>query len=131
MRIRARATPGASAPASRNLVSTRLCSGGRCDRLALFQGIRNPDLRLCTAGLTACMRRSRWDLESITRLQHASRLTFDRELEAAFKHIGRLDPRMRVPPDRRSGLDFRLNKHRYVSRRRTVGLRQDLSRDTR
>ena len=49
-------------------------------------------------------------LEPIARLQRAGRLTFDGELEAAFKDIGGLDPWMRVAPDCYSRLYFRLHE---------------------
>ena len=49
-------------------------------------------------------------LETITRLQRAGRLTLNGKLKAAFKHIGGLDPCMRVAPDCYSRFYFRLYK---------------------
>jgi len=77
------------------------------------------------------MGRCRRYLESITRLQRPGRLTLYRKLKAAFKDIGGLNPWMRVAPDCHSRFYFRLYKQRYVSGRRTVRLRQNLSCDAR
>ena len=69
-------------------------------------------------------------LEGIACFDGAGRLTLYGKLEAALQDIGRFDSRMRVSPDGRASLYCRFHKQRHIARRRTVCLRQDLSRDT-
>ena len=75
------------------------------------------------------MRRVGRDLEAVAWFDRARGLTLDGKLEAALQHVGGLDSRMRVARDRHPRVDGRFHEDRRIARRRTVGLRQDLSRD--
>src|ERR1700716_894066 len=107
----------------------RKCSGWRCEGLSLLYDIGDENPALGVAGLTTSMRRFGRDLERVAVFERAGRLTLYGKLEAAFQDKGGFDSRMRVPPDGHSGLYRRFHKQRLVARRRTVRLRQDLSRD--
>ena len=69
------------------------------------------------------------DLKTVTWLDCAGRLTLYGKLEAAFQDIGGFDPRMRVSGDGHARLYGRFHEQRRIARRRTVRLRQNLSRD--
>jgi hypothetical protein len=56
-------------------------------------------------------------------------LTLDGKLEAALQDVGGFDSRMRVAPDSHPRVYGRVHEDRRIARRRTVGLRQNLSRD--
>ncbi len=75
------------------------------------------------------MRRFGRYLEGIACFDCAGRLTLYGKLEAAFQDIGGFDSRMRVSPDRHPCLYCRFDEQRHIARRRTVHLRQNLSRD--
>src|SRR5262245_11392308 len=77
------------------------------------------------------MRCCGWDLKTIAGFQRARRLTFNGKLKTAFQNIGRFDTRMRVEANGYTSLNFRLHEHGYVTRRRSIDLRQDLPRHTR
>src|SRR5262245_31828429 len=77
------------------------------------------------------MRRRRRYLEAVARLQGASWLPLDGELEAALQNIGGLDSWVRMSRDVHASLYFRLDKQRHVPGSGTLRLRQDLARDAR
>src|SRR2546426_9303978 len=110
--------------------SKRACLGWRCEGLSLLHDIGDENSALGAAGLATRMGRFRRYLEAIAWFEHAGRLTLYGKLEAAFQDIGGFDTRMRVSRDGYLRLYGRFHKDRRIARRRTVGLRQNLSRDT-
>src|SRR6267378_1242629 len=117
-----------TALASRILKSkTLIRSGWRRERLALLYDIGDCNLSLLVTVLAACMWRVGRHLETIARLQGAGRLTFYRQLKATFDDIGGFDSWMGMPRDCHARFYFRFHNDRHISRRRTVGLRQNLS----
>src|SRR6516225_6906210 len=113
--------------ASKRATAKRL--GGRGEGLSLLHDIGDENDALGVASLaarTGCFRRY---VEAIAFLDHPGRLPLDGKLEAAFQDIGGFDPRMRVSGDGHARLNRRFHEQRRIARRRTVRLRQNLSRD--
>ena len=104
-------------------------SGWRCEGLALLHDVSAQNSDLDVAGFPARMGGFGRNVECIANLDHASRLPLDGKLESAFQDIGGFDSGMRVPRHGHARLDGRFREDRGVAWRRTVHLRQDLSRD--
>ena len=68
-------------------------------------------------------------LEAIACFDRACRLALYWKLETALQDVGGFDSRMRVAPDSHPRVYGRVHEDRRIARRRTVGLRQNLSRD--
>src|SRR5262249_47929329 len=70
-------------------------------------------------------------LERVTRLQCAGRLTLNGKVESTLDDIARLDSGMCVSGDQYARLYFRFRSYRHVARHWSVGLRENLTCDTR
>src|SRR2546430_1857381 len=75
------------------------------------------------------MRRIGRYLKTIAWFEGADPWPWDGTPDAPSKDIGVFPPGMRVPRDGHSRLYGRFHEYRRIARRRTVGLRQNLSRD--
>src|SRR5712692_4717656 len=105
------------------------CLSGRCERLSLLHDIGNKNSGLGVARLTTRVRCFGRYLEGIACFDCASRLTLYGKLKAAFQDIGGFDSWMRVSRDGCPRLYCRFYKKCHIARRRTICLRQNLSRD--